>query len=304
MNCRSFAILAILSCSAAASAQVLGVGFSNGTSLQIRTEVGGAGYQVSSAGMVVVGDPDNTVHRMVMDHAGKIVFAYDLEARVAGHELTLRVKPLDPAYEQRLRAEKWFPKDNPLDNNGRLFSFARVRELPGVHAGDTVRLDLLANPTTGDKITDLIQPSLRALKVVPQDDPGRDEFQFARIRISIEGKPVTQEPLTSASLTGAAAMIYLPGRGGYFFSREPVTSYGFQRIGNVVGNQLWFTIGKEQFFIASEQPILKHANTETVWVYHDPSYKPSGRAFDPFGKKSGDEIRVATASDVQMLLPR
>ncbi len=300
MNRRLFAILPLLFCGA--EAQELGVGFPNGTSLKIRTQVGGAGYQVSSAGMVVV--DANTVHRMVMDNSGKIVFAYDLEAHLVGHELTLRVKPLDQNYEQRLRRESWFPKGSPLDNNGRLYSFAKMREVPGVHAGDTVSLDLLSNPTTGDKITDLIQASLQSLNTPHQENAGADEFQLSRIRISIDGKPVTQDPATSASLTGAAAMIYLPGRGGYFFSREPVASYGFQRIGNVVGNQLLFTLGKELFMVMSEQPILKNAGASQVWVYHDPGYKPRGRAFDPFGKKSGDEIQVATASDVQSLLPR
>jgi hypothetical protein len=71
-------------------------------------------------------------------------------------------------------------------------------------------------------------------------------------------------------------MIYIPGRGGYFFSLDAPQGRAFVKTGSIDGSRLRFTVENDNYLCTSARTILENSESGEVWVFHDPAYKPAG----------------------------
>lgn len=250
---RMFSLL--LLCSLAHAGATLTVAYPDGTQVTIETASTGINLEeaISTNGVFHASD-DRTWHRIVKDKRDHPVFAYDLQAGRASAPGTffIRIRPIDPAYA------------------GAMPTVSGVREFTAIRAGQSVALDILSNPATGDKIFDVLAPSVEKAAGNPPATNGGPEFVFQNASVSINGQAV--KDLTGISMTGAAAMLYLPGRGGYFISQEARPE--FQQIVHVDRDRLWFDLDYDRIEIRSKGDLLPKAGNLAIWVKHDRAFRP------------------------------
>ena len=250
---RAFWWIASLSANAAYAS--LTVGYADGTQVLIDTaSTGGNTAQIYQNG-VVHASQGTFWHRVVSDKDGKVVFAYDLEAGrgSAAGTFVIRIKPVDPAYAHEIQ-------------KGPVATVTAVREFNAVRAGQSVAIDILSNPATGDKIFDVLQPSQSG------EPPrvGGEEFNFQNLEVWLNGHALPD--LAGVSMTGAGAIVYIPGHGAYFVSLE--SRPHFQPAGHVERDRLWFDVDDDHVEIRSKGRLLAGSESRTVWVKHDPLFLP------------------------------
>jgi hypothetical protein len=246
--------------------------YQDGTCLEFFSESTGATMPSSTSGSVIV-DNTNIVHRVVKDRQGQILFSYDVVARRAHgirDTFVLQIRPAG-AYTTGLR------------------TVAAVRDFPAVKLGEAVRVDILQNPATGEKIYDVLRPS---------DDPPPppistatgDEFVLSAMEIAIHGEKF-QWP-TGATMTAAAARIYVPGHGAYFLSIAEAP--GFREAAHANQEKLTFQLDNERVEITLQKNVLRKSANRMVWVKHDPGFVPS----------DAKSVEVMTADKVEWLMPK
>jgi len=143
-------------------------------------------------------------------------------------------------------------------------TIARVREFPQVALGETVSLEVLSDPSTGERLFDLIQPVAQGRRQTRPDE----EISLQEMRLSINGKLVTE--FGNSWMIGSAVKIALPRIGIVFLMRTPPDTYGFQKVGDVNGGRLTFSVGEDRIELLSKSNILKTSETGAMWVYRDP----------------------------------
>jgi hypothetical protein len=85
---------------------------------------------------------------------------------------------------------------------------------------------------------------------------------------------VVCEPGNSWAI-GTAAKISLPKLGTVYLVVNPSKQYPFEPVGRVDGTRLTFSIGNDMVEVVSRSNMFKTQESGTVWVYRDPSAKPS-----------------------------
>ena len=147
---------------------------------------------------------------------------------------------------------------------------AAIREFKGVKIGEGVSIDILFNPSTGERIFDVIQPLApgpRGVQTAREAPKMEDEFSLMKARIAINGKTV-EEPGNNWMI-GGALKISLPGHGTVYLALQPVTSHPFQAVGRAEKGKLSFPIGADFVEITSPENIMKKSAYRTIWVYWD-----------------------------------
>jgi hypothetical protein len=191
-------------------------------------------------------------HRLIKDARGNDVrFGYDLESERSDEGFTVRVKPL---------------------TGNTAPTFATSREITGVKEGDSVTVDLLSNPATGEKIRDILQLAYDPHPAAPKTGPS--EFVFERPAIAIRTRSGEQHWMNKARVSGAAVRMYVPGRGAYYLSLARPAAGGFEPAGIADADRLSFTQDGDLIEIDSRPNVLKDGGFARVWVRHDPSFKP------------------------------
>lgn len=262
--------------------------FPDGTGLEIRTASSGGKSPLSTEGAVAV-SPGNDVHRMVVDNEGKMLFAYDIEAKKSAQGMVaLTIKPVD---QVKIRREGWFPKDKVAP--GAVPTLAAARDFPPLRAGDAVEVDILYHPVTGERIYDVLRVSTEPPPQLKPNSakPRGDQFSFQEVRAMLNGR-IIREPQNNW-IIGPVAMIYVPNRGPYYLSLSPTPDVPFQAAGWVDHAILRFKIGEDLIEIFSKSNVLQKSDFGTVWVYHEPLERPVHRGFE-----------IQTADDVESLIPR
>lgn len=250
----------------------LTVGYADGTRVTIQTFSSGpkAEQAIYSSGAVVQTAP-GVWHRVLNDKQGKkVAFAYDLEAGRASAAGTffLRIKPVDQAFARE-------------QQSGGVPTVSAIREFNSIKIGEGIAIDLLSNPTTGEKIFDVLQPSNPA----EPPKPSSEEFALQVTSILLNGQPVKLTGVEDSSLTGSAAIFYLPGHGAYFLSLE--SRPHFQQAAHVEGRKLWFELDNDRVEIQSKSRLLTKSENRMVWVRHDPSF-----TFETTGENAGKLTQI------------
>ena len=95
---------------------------------------------------VQMGNEGEPMHRVIRDANRIPMFGYDLEVRPLGEDrYQITVMPLSPDYEKTLALTQ------------KIATFGARREAATLGLGDKAMLDLLVNPTTGERISDTIE---------------------------------------------------------------------------------------------------------------------------------------------------
>jgi hypothetical protein len=251
--------------------------FLDGTGVEFEQEATGSTVLALHGGGLAVSDEG--IERVVPDKEGNILYAYFIEAWASPQSgaVTIRIKPLNKETEASLRSHPgpgWHA-------TGPIGTVAGVREFPGVRKGQAVRLEILYNPSTGEKIYDILRPSTD----VSPENAGHmgaeaalagEEFSFREIALAVNGQK-TAAP--AGWLTGAAARLYLPGHGAYFLSTyQPKTAHVFRRIVYADRHNLEFAIDGDFIRVTSNGNVLTRSESGIVWVYHDPQYQPESQS--------------------------
>ncbi len=223
------------------------VWFHDGTCIEIHSEASGKAPLYAGGSLNL--DSSNTLQRLVLDEQNRALFGYDVEARAAASpgSYTIRILPLDSS--RALPAGVFVPA------GARIPTLAGLREFAAVKSGEAVKVDILYNPTTGEKIYDVLQP---------WSSPA-DEFRFDDLRVRVNS--VLQTSLASTSLRGTWLLVHVPAGGEYVLALEPVAGYGFEQTARVEGDRLSFQGDGQTIELVSRGNILSQADSRPVWVY-------------------------------------
>jgi hypothetical protein len=265
--------------------------FRDGTGVEFEQETTGSTALALHGGGVAVSDAG--IERIVPDKDGNILFAYFVEAWADPQSgtVTIRVKPLDKGAEADLHIHHIPDWRTP----GPVATVAAVREFPGLKKGQAVQLEILYNPSTGEKIYDILRPSTDASPGYRGADAALagEEFSFREIALAVNGQKTTAP---AGWLTGAVARLYVPGHGAYFLSTyQPKTYQAFGHVVYIDRRNLEFAIDGDFVRITSNGNVLTRAESGTVWVYHDPKYQPQSQT---------DKADLVFADKVESLLTR
>lgn len=226
--------------------------------------------------------------RMFVDEARHVYLGYELllERKENGTYLAtigkLGVTPIDLAVSLSPRL--------PIDLQWTLLPLPAIPEPRLYHDGETIRIDLLIDPS-GDKLIDDVRinpPSLlprfmpvpaAALPVPtvsgdPRDFSAADaEMQIVRPRgVTLNGDLRLESLLRS--VRGRLVWIYLPGHGRYILSLIPRPGLDFTIAGEVRGGVISFTVGKDSINLESTTPIATGDAPYHLWVLHDKDWEP------------------------------
>ena len=283
----------------------------NGITIVVKTEITPSKPK-GSLGSIYSSNSGNTIHRILTDKKNKIYFGYDLSFEKEGEEkFRVSIKPLSKTPDAIMKRHKR-SKQNAVEgvetvasNSSGLthstkgypqasiiytsdFSSFTEKLLPNypkafvVNDGDTISLDLLENPKTKAKITDIIKISSKSSGFgynYSEDKPIRD-FSVNDVYLRIETPDIyinQKKSETNSSVAGNINWIYIKGKGRFIFSFKPQPNYTFKKIGVIRNNKLSFEFKGDKYEFVSKSPILGQGGNWNLWVMHDPSYKPNSR---------------------------
>jgi hypothetical protein len=215
-----------------------------------------------------VGNVD-AVRRFIDDSGHHQTFGYELklEPSADGATAQIRIEPLRDA-EHAIR--------NGWTSFGLPFDLPKYPVIPNLRAGDTVAIDLLINPATGQKLVDYL-----TLERGPSPDRVHDFslddilISIDRPRISIDGKLLESTAHYQGGAAGKVVWIHMAGRGAYFFSLSPNQKLGFQKNGMISANTLTFRDGASEFRVECSQPVAPGEGPYNLYVVHKPDW-PAG----------------------------
>jgi hypothetical protein len=254
--------------------------FPDGTGVEFEQETTGSTALALHGGGLTVSDEG--IQRVVSDKDGNILYAYFVEAWAGpqGGTATIRIKPLNKEAEADLHTHHFAG----LHTTGPIATVAGVREFPGIRKGQAVRLEILYNPSTGEKIYDILRPSTSTSPEMA-GHAGADaavageELSFREIALTVNGE---KAKAPAGWLTGAVTRLYLPGHGAYFLSTyQPATFQEFRHIVHADRHSLEFAIDGDSIRITSTGNVLTQSESGIVWVYHDARYQPQTQSGAP-----------------------
>jgi len=231
----------------------------------------------------------NSVYRILRDQSGLAVFAYELviDRLPDGDHFQIIAKPAGNDFAAK------FPN---ADGGKPTPTFPINIESPPLGAGGQFSIGIPTDPGLFEHRMDLVQvqPDVRSGNPAPM-------IRFVDLKVLINGAVVpTSGP--GKDVSGTYAMFYIPKRGGYFFSTEPVTSRPFAQSATVERNHLKFSADNRDYDCVSAAPILTESVRGQIWMYYDPSYKPSGAWTKP-NPKSPDAFFTAASDTLGWWLP-
>ena len=279
----------------AGSQHILHASFPDGAGLEIFTETTGSS-DISSQGSMGIGPgtgSQDLVNRVVTDQAGNILFAYNLEAShgTSPSTVMIRIEPISAASEAGIL--KYEASKGRHFPGAHLPTVAGVREFPAVKIGEAVTLDILYNPSTGEKIFDVLRPivtppSAMSVTVVP----AAETISLKEIAIRVNGRPMRAP---ASWKIGPAVRIDIPRRGTYVLAaydpQGASPDHVFAAVAHADGKMLSWVMGGDRVEITSSTNVLRQSGKGVLWVYHDPHYQP-------------DVVELESADTVEWLLPK
>ena len=258
----------------------------NGAGVAIHTESSAYQSPLSTAGSVVIGG-DSIPYRIVLDRDNKPLFAYELELR-RGPQNTVQVT-IKPADQEKLRALDWLKGKVA----GNVPTIAAVRQFPPLRLGDEAHVDIMYNPRTGEKLSDVLRVTVEAQ--VPAPKSGKvftgPQFSWEGVKVAVNGNVVADR--SGNWMIGEAIMVRVPGHGEYYMALQPPAGFPFQPTGWVDRNVLRFRADGEQVEITGKSNLLMKSETGTVWIYHVPEARPNART---------GEVDITCSGDVDLLM--
>jgi hypothetical protein len=248
-------------------------------------------------------DQKQTIHRVLRNSEGKLVFGYDLwvAADRAAKNFKIAIKPIDPEFERTLAKSET------------LSTFPKPTEPQTLSDGAEFSVDLLINQAAGVKIVDVVKVTFDRSRLWEAEPVVRPR-DFTLDAVELEMKDyslLVNDTLVAVGksqtgFAGALLWIYIPDRGRFIFSLIPREGYSFQKAGFVERNKIEFTLNGDRFQWLSSSPILRGEGAWNLWVLHDAKYSPlfgSGPAPPPREKTVLERLDDSTRN-MQRKLPR
>ncbi len=216
---------------------------------------------VLSGGVVV--EPGR-VHHRISDNAHKREFGYDVV-----------VEPNAGFGSAQIRIERSVVPGKRQEQGWVFLELPNYPVIPNVRAGDTVALDLLVNPGTGQRIVDYL--TLRRHGDMDLRREARD-FQLSDLEMTVRGPRLFQNgsalPDTgSGSVRGAVISIYVSGHGRFILSLVPNEKLGFHKGGVISENGLLFREGNLEFRMECQTRIAPGSGNFNLYVFHQPDWR-------------------------------
>ena len=223
----------------------------------------------------------NRFYRILTDVKNKIHIGYDLvvEPLPEKGKYSVSIKPLSKEPKEFYRfmnASKYMP-------NYEGFTLQNLPEYQSgiiLSEGDTMTLDILENPQTKSKISDVIvvtNANREAGKYVSDGKPSKDftikdvEIGMKGIDIYIDGKKYRS---AGGGMSGAVIWVYFPGKGRFIMTPFEQPGYDFQKIGVIDNKQIVFNYDGSDYKFVSKDFVLGFGGKWNLWVMFDPNYKP------------------------------
>jgi hypothetical protein len=262
----------VLTTAAPAAAQV-SVSLPNGIDVQLTARMVPGSAQVPSA--VRVGTIGR-INRVVLDRSQRRYFAYDvlIESQNGAQGLQVRFEP------SRLSVTE-LAEMQVVDPTWTAIPLLKYPLVPRARVGDTVAIDLLENPSTGQKVVDYLVFKRSNATAPPEPGQLRDlsldevELQLENFRISVNGMVLDASTRVGGGISGAALWFYRPERGRFVLSLRPNPKLGFRRAGEVIDRSLSFVEGGERYDIHSTSRIAPAGGRFNLYVLHDPNWRPA-----------------------------
>ncbi len=276
----------VLSLIGTAYAQSGSIGFPNGITVAIKTETvppsnSGSLGNAYSSGSTYSGS-GNIVHRVMTDTKNKIYFGYDVvvEKQAESEKFVVTIKPLS-----KTPAQVMGKYARPVENGPDYTKFT-PRSLPKfpdpviLNDGDTITLDILENPQTNGKISDIIKVTSKPGRF-PSHFSEREkakDFTIDDVNLLLDAPEILIDGRKS-QLGGRASAnllwVYFNGKGRFIFSFVPQPGYDFQKTGMILDNKILFDHNGESYEFINKSPVLGLGGKWNLWVMFDPDYKPS-----------------------------
>jgi hypothetical protein len=224
---------------------------------------------------------DGRVHHLIDDAANKRSFAYDvlLEPASDGNSAQLRIERLHSVHQ--------------IGAGFTLIELPEYPVIPNVKVGDTVALDLLINPATGQKIVDyltLIRRGSLTMQATARDFTLADvEMALNQPRVLMNGDPVNVSGGPKGGVSGMPVWFYLAGHGRFTLSLFPNERLGFKKSGVVSGNALSFRDGSTEYRLECASAIVLASGDYNLYVLHEPAWPGLG---EPFTIGAGGRLAV------------
>jgi hypothetical protein len=237
----------------------------------------------------VVPDANQTIHRILRDRDGGFVFGYDLwiSADRATKQFKIAIRPLDSRLETSLRPNGPAAPESPS-------TFPKSTEPQTLNDGSEFSVDILINKNTGVKMVDIVKVSFDRSSL-GGDIPALRARDFSADAVAMEMKDyslfVNDELITTGKSktgsSGALLWLYVPQRGRFIFSLVPRPDYAFEKVGNVSGNKIEFSVRGDHFEWVSSAPVLREEGSWNLWVLSDPKYLPLMATIAPPPQEKG-----------------
>jgi len=223
---------------------------------------------------------DAQVHRFWRDAEQKLYLGYDLSIEPGPNSGVFQVHISPLSLTSKQMAEQGFPE------TWTKLALPKYPVIPEVRVGDTLAIDLMENPKTGQKIVDYL-----TLQHTGPPAPGRArDFTLADVelsvnqpRLSVNGKLVDATAHTTGGISGAAVWLYLQGQGRFVLSLIPKQESKLKRAGEVSDNVLTFRDGADTFRMECSGRIAPSPGRYNIYGFHDRDWRPTERDADaPF----------------------
>ena len=233
------------------------------------------------------GDEPGVVRRFMFDRDQNIFVGYDALVEVLPepntYRVTFRNMTMTPELRRQFSGDLWTRMPTP----GWTLPAPQV-----IHGGDVISLTLLSNATTKQRVVDYVtvqEPSrqFNGFNVIPErgfsyaPGPSRDfsiddvELSIQSPRFSVNGKLDQTSTRLLETVSGGIVWIYTEKHGRFLLSLIPHPELGLRRAGEVRGTSLSFAIGSDTFNLSAGARIAPGQAAYSLYVLHEPEWKPS-----------------------------
>jgi hypothetical protein len=238
----------------------------------------------------------DSFYRIFRDQNSLAVFAYELGVSLSetGNAVEFSAKPVETEFAAR------FPN---ADGGKPVPTLSEVHALPPLDAG-SAEIGLFELQGVGLRVVDTVSVDLEASGTGSGGAP--DRIHLAGLKLKVNDTALRVDG-PGESVTGRYAMIYIPDRGGFILSAQPVASPGFVKVGSIDGTKLTFTWNNETIQADASVPILSGSGAGELWINFDASYRPEGnwtKRRTPDGVSESDEFFAAASDSLGWWLPR
>lgn len=268
MNKTPFVMLATwltLSSGALARADDASMVLADGTRLSFELVRSGARSRTPLGSGVTVGSGEG--YRLLFDSRARRFFGYTVKATpLPKGGFRLELGPLAPEAVTRIARQHQEMSGESLVGESLAIAYPPPEE---VRDDEPLLLELMTNPATGEKLSDIIRVSDTRTKAVPSSTP----LAVKDAVLTLNGKA---QPAT-ASAAGRYLWFALPGRGRFVFGLEASPGRSFLPA-ELAGNRLIrFGLDGETFAWTSAAPIVQATPVpKQLWVWHDVGFKAPG----------------------------